>query len=143
MPTPNQNRTLLPTDVLYLLTFAAGMAFFWGSGHVARFVPLRAPHLAQAVLAVTALVYGLGIAIIAWLTTKSARSVGAGMIIAVVLGLVAAQVVFRTLGSHIHTKQDFTILTFVLYLLYGGIYVLGLAVARRLRTPAKQSDPLA
>ncbi|HVQ44504.1 MAG TPA: hypothetical protein VMT30_06065 [Candidatus Saccharimonadia bacterium] len=127
-------RVLVPTDLLYLLTFAAGMAAFWAGGHASRLLPVMKNHgLALAAgLVVTAGIYGLGLFVISLLATRRlGRGVLIATIVAVALGLAAAQGIVRLAAGHIHTKTDLGLLTFVLYLCYGAIYALSLAIARK------------
>lgn len=125
---------MMTSDLKYFATFTAGMAAFWVSGHAAQLLPAIKPQALSVVaaLAVTAGVYGLGMLLVSWLVF---RKVGRGLIIstltAVVLGIASAQIIVRLAASHVHTKNDLAALTFALYLCYGLIYALALAVGRR------------
>ncbi len=135
MASHSSSRILMASDTLYFLTFAAGMAAFWLSGHAS----VLALHNVKAVglhpilgLVVTGGVYGFGMFLLALAVMRRA---GKGLLIAtamaIVLGYGAAQIIVRLAASHIHTPTGIGLLTFVLYLCYGGIYVASLAVGRR------------
>src|SRR6185369_10273522 len=99
MATPSTNRVILPADVLYLITFAAGMLAFWASGH-ASVLALHSVHSRNLYtilsLAVTGGVYGLGMLV---LSLAVLRRLSKGIVIAtlasVALGLTAAQIIVR------------------------------------------------
>jgi hypothetical protein len=125
----------MASDVLYFLTFAAGMAAFWLSGH-ASVIALQAVknvglHSILGLI-VTGGVYGLGMFL---LGLAVLRRVNKGLVIAtvmtIILGYAAAQIIVRLAASHIHTTTGVGLLTFVLYLCYGAIYVASLAAGRR------------
>jgi len=136
MAVSSKERGVMPADILYLITFAAGMAAFWLSGH-ASILALQNIHThglrTAAGLIVTGGVYGLGMLILA---SAVMRRLGKGAIIATVaavaLGLGAAQVIVRLAAGHIHTNTGLGLLTFALYMCYGLIYVVSLAAARRI-----------
>ena len=134
MGASSKDRVIMATDMLYLLTFTAGMAAFWASGHASAVLPAMKNHsLAGAsTLVVTAGVYGLGMLLVTLLVTRHlGRAAVVSVIIAVALGLVAAQGILHLAAGRIHNSTDVALLTFGLYLVYGGIYVLSLAVARK------------
>lgn len=138
MAAASSGRVIMPTDILYLVTFTLGMLAFWASGHAAAFLPrLADPQLAVAAsLLTTAGVYGLVMLVLALVVLRRhVLGALATTLISVVLGLGTAQIVIRLAAGHIHSKQDLGILTFVLYFLYGGIYMLALAVGRKLAKP--------
>jgi hypothetical protein len=134
MPEPSKKPKGLPSDIVYLLTFAAGMLGFWLSGHAGSLLPaITSANLQKTVsLGVTAAIYGLGMLIVCLITIRRIKPTLVGVLIAVILGLIAAQLIVHLAAGHINTRQDLGILNFVLYLSYGGIYVLGLAVSRRI-----------
>jgi hypothetical protein len=138
MADSGEKRTTLPADMLYLLTFALGMLAFWLSGHASELLPkmfsvfLRPGLATTAGLAITAAIYGLGMLILAvFATHKSLKGTVLATLIAIILGLVAAQLIVRVAAGHIHSKLDLGLLTFALYLVYGGIYAFALAMGRR------------
>jgi hypothetical protein len=121
--------------MLYLLTFALGMAAFWISGHVSLLLTHGVKdHTAYVVLGLVATggVYGLGMFALALAVQ---RRLGLGVVLAtglaVGLGLLAAQLILRAALALLHGPSAIGILTFVLYLVYGGIYAVSLAVGRR------------
>ncbi len=134
MATSSENRVFVPTDLLYLLTFTAGMAAFWISGKA----PVLLPHLQPRSLAiaagmtVTAGVYGLGMLALALLVTRRlGRAALIATVIAIVLGIGAAQAISQLAAGHIHNRTDVAVATFALYLCYGAIYALALAIGRK------------
>jgi len=135
MATPSTNRVILPADVLYLVTFAAGMLAFWASGH-ASVLALHSVHSRSLYgvlsLVVTGGVYGLGMLILSLVVL---RRLGKGVVIstlaAIALGLGAAQIIVRLAVGHVHTTNGVAMLTFGLYMCYGLIYVASLALGRR------------
>jgi hypothetical protein len=135
MAADGEKRTF-PTDILYLLTFALGMAMFWASGHVGQLLPvMRTNTLAIAIgLGVTAGVYGLGMLILSLIVTKRVIPTLAATLVAVVLGLIAAQLILAAVAGHLNLSVPLNLglLTFVLYLCYGGIYALALAIGRKI-----------
>src|SRR4051812_43728504 len=124
MAETTEKRVIMPTDMLYLFTFAAGMAAFWAGGHAAKYLPVfkNSALSIAAGLIITAGIFALLMALISFIVTRSLKSVLAATVISVGLGLAAAQVITRLANGHIHNRTDITILTFVLYLCYGGIY---------------------
>ncbi len=134
MAAARSSRILMASDTTYFLTFAAGMAAFWLSGRASALLPaMKNNGLAIASgLVVTGAVYGLGILV---LSLVLLRHFGKGTLVstgmAVVLGLASAQVIVRLAAGHIHNRTDVALLTFVLYLCYGLIYVISLAAGRR------------
>jgi MFS family permease len=124
----------MATDMLYMLTFAVGILMFWVSGHVADVIPILPNETLDIIVSVglTTLVFSLGIAIFSFFMQKRQFKLSAiAGLAALVLGIVADRVVVGLASGHISTQQDLTILTFVLYLVYGTIYVLALAIGRR------------
>ncbi len=129
-----KKQILLSSDVKYFLTFGAGMAAFWLSGHATQFLPVikSRPLAITAALVVTAGVYGLGMLLVAFLAFKKiGRPALIATVAAIILGIGSAQVIIRLAASHVQTKTDLGFLTFGLYLCYGIIYVIGLSLARR------------
>lgn len=129
-----KKQILLSSDVKYFLTFGAGMAAFWLSGHASQLLPAikSQPLAVVASMVVTAGIYGLGMLIVAFLTfKKNGRPAVIATITAILLGIGSAQVIIRLAASHVHTKSDLAFLTFALYLCYGVIYVIGVSLGRR------------
>lgn len=134
MATPDK-KTALPNDILFLLTFVAGMAGFWISGHASRIAlqGVTDPGLHNILgYLVTGGVFGLGMLLVALLVL---RRLSKGVFIAAgtaaVLGLITAQIIGRLATGRIHDLTDLGLLTFVLYICFGVIYALSLAVGRR------------
>jgi hypothetical protein len=137
-----KTRLLLPTDMLYLGTFVLGMLAFWISGHAGALLPpLVNPTLTTVVgLSVTAAIYGLIMLILAFVVFRRPKPALIATLVAVVLGVITAQLVVRLAAGLVHTRQDLAILTFVLYFLYGSIYMLSLAIGRKIAaSPAGQA----
>lgn len=130
-------RGRMAPDIMYFLTFTLGMGAFWLSGRAATLLP----HIANRSLAttlsmvVTALVYGLILAI--WTAVigggLNIRRILLAVVPAVLLGMVAAQVLLRLAAGRLHnTSLDIGLFTFALFVCYGLIYVFSLALARRI-----------
>ena len=124
-------------EIQFLISFAAGMAAFWLSGKAAAALPVMPNHMLALIsgIAVSALVYGLGAAVLAWLVLGSERSLkavlGAG-IVAIVLAEITAQALVPMAAGFVRSQATLAVLMFVLYLLFGLFYVLSNLVARRL-----------
>lgn len=134
MGEPKNGRVLMATDMAYLFTFTAGMAAFWASGQVRSLLPPITDQTLAIVtsMVVTAGIYGLGMLLVAFIMTRRfGRSILVAVILAIVLGLAAAQGIVRLSAGRVHATSDIALLTFVLYLVYGGIYVGSLAFARK------------
>ncbi len=135
MASKSANRIILPNDVLYLLTFAAGMAAFWISGHASVLVlqAVKNPGLNTVLgMVVTGGVYGLGMLMLSIIIMRRlSKGAMVATILSVILGLIAAQVIVRLATGHVHNATGVGLLTFVLYLCYGAIYVASLAIGRR------------
>ena len=134
MATGGKDRILMASDSLYFLTFASGMTAFWISGQASALVPaLKSPVLHVILgLAISGGIYGLGMFV---LSSRVLHRVGKGTlfatITAVILGFAGAQIVVRLAAGHVHNTAGLGLLSFVLYLLYGTIYVASLSVGRR------------
>ena len=134
MAAPSSDRILMASDMLYFLTFAAGMAAFWASGRVSALLPAMTNNTLAVVagLTVTGGVYGLGMLLLATIMFRRfGRATLIATILAVVLGLAAAQAIVHLAAGHVHNLSGLGLLTFVLYLCYGLIYVVSLAAGRR------------
>lgn len=123
-------------DLIIIATFALGMGAFWLIGIVGTYLPYLKNHsLAIAVsLTVTALIYGLifaGWTALVIRRRQAVKGIIVGSVLTIALGVVAAQAILRLATGHVHTKLDLAWLTFALYVCYGSIYVVGLAVVRR------------
>ena len=125
----------MATEMLYLVTFALGILMFWVSGKVADFIPILPNETLDIIMSVglTTLIFALGIAIFSFFMQKrQLKPALLSGLAAFVLGIIADRIVVGLASGHISTQQDLTILTFVLYLVYGSVYVLALAIGRRL-----------
>lgn len=135
MATAGAKQVKLPPDILYLLTFTVGMAVFWISGHASVLALQAAGNsgLRTALgLIVTGGVYGLGMLMLSILLMRRlSRGALIATALAIVLGLVAAQIIVRLATGHVQGATGVGLLTFVLYLCYGTIYVVSLAVGRQ------------
>ncbi|HEY6736143.1 MAG TPA: hypothetical protein VI322_00340 [Candidatus Saccharimonadia bacterium] len=123
-------------DIMYFITFALGMAAFWLSGRVITLLPHMANRSAAMALglAVTALVYGLTLAVWTIITSRKImpKRILLATVPAIILGYGAAQVITRAAAGKVTNMMSLGILTFVLFVCYGLIYVLCLALARRI-----------
>lgn len=134
-------RVFLPTDMLYLMVFTLGMLGFWVSGHLSALLPrIVGGDIFQVVtrLMLTAGIYSLIMLVVAFIVLRRFLPSLAATFVALVLGSGAAQLIVSLAAGHISGRSQFAILTFVLYLIYGLIYVLALAVGRKL---AKRKSP--
>ncbi len=134
MAAASNDRILTSSDLFYLLTFALGMAAFWLSGKASQLLPVVSDRTASIAMGLgsTAAVYGLGmLALSLAVTRRFGRPVIISTVLAIILGLAAAQVIVRVFAPMVHSNNGVGLLTFGLYLCYGVIYVVGLAVARR------------
>jgi hypothetical protein len=135
MASERANRLIVPTDLLYLLTFTAGMAAFWISGHASRLilqsVEIPALHSVLGIVA-TGGVYGLGMLMLSILVMRRlSKGAVIATVLAIGLGLVTAQIIVRLATGHVNNTAGLGLLTFVLYMCYGAIYALSLAAGRR------------
>ena len=126
-------------EVQFLISFAAGMLGFWLSGKAASSLPVISNHLLSSIVAFTAgaLVYGLGMAVVAWFVLGARRSLKgilAAAMLAMILAEVTAQWLLRVIvgAVHINDQTGLAILMFGLYLCFGSYYVVSLIVGRRL-----------
>jgi len=123
-------------EIQFIVSFVLGMAFFWLSGKATGSLPaINNPTLALVVgIIASALVYGLGMAILAAITLGAKRSLKAilvAAVIAMVLAELTAQVLLRPLAGFVHNNTGLAVLMFVLYLLFGLYYVVAGLIARR------------
>ncbi|HEX3081659.1 MAG TPA: hypothetical protein VHQ86_00215 [Candidatus Saccharimonadia bacterium] len=135
MVTPATGRILMASDVLYFITFATGMAVFWASGHVPSMLATAIHHHIPSwmSLVMTNGLFGLGMLALAVVVTRRlGKAAVVAAVMALVLGAVAAQVIVRLAAPHVTNNMSLGLLTFALYLVYGGIYVASLATGRRL-----------
>jgi hypothetical protein len=133
----DNGRIFMASDLQYLLTFAAGMGAFWLSGQASTLLPVvKDRGLSMALgMVVTAAVYGLGMALWTFVLLRRRALVKpllVATVLAVVLGILAAQLILRLAAGQITTMMHLGLLTFALYLCYGTIYLIGLAVAKKL-----------
>jgi hypothetical protein len=137
MSQTDNGRVFMASDIQYLLTFAAGMGAFWLSGQASAYLPVVKDRGLSMILgmAATAAVYGLGMALWTFIMLRRralVKPVVVATVLAVILALLSAQVILRLATGHVTTMMHLGLLTFALYLCYGTIYVIGLAVARKL-----------
>lgn len=124
-------------EIQFIVSFVLGMAFFWLSGKATTLLPpVSNQALAQTVgIAVSAGVYGLGMAGLAAITLGAKRSLKAillAAVLAMVLAELTAQFVLKALVPIAQGNNGLAILMFILYLLFGLYYVAGNFTARRL-----------
>lgn len=134
MGTTAEDRVLSRGDILFFLTFALGMAGFWLGGHAGVLARQIGGPTLSTILSYTATVgvFALGMIVLAFVVTRSIKATLVSALVATGLGLVTSQVIIRLAIGHISTSQQVGILTFVLYLCYGFIYVAALAIGRKL-----------
>jgi ACR3 family arsenite efflux pump ArsB len=138
MATTGKDRMFSSTDIQFLLTFVAGMAGFWLSGHLPSYlhlvIVLHSSLVTYALnLSIAALIYGLFMVIWTGIILgrrRALKPVLVAAILATVLGLVSS-FALAWAGAH-HLNISFALLAFILYLAYGIYYVIGWTVARRL-----------
>jgi hypothetical protein len=126
-------------EVQFLVSFAAGMLGFWLSGKAASSLPVISNHALSTIVGFTAgaLVYGLGMAVVAWFVMGAKRSLR-GILVAAVLATALAEVTAQWLlrlligAVHISDQTGLAVLMFGLYLCFGLFYVVSLLVGRRL-----------
>src|SRR5476649_1013732 len=134
MARSSENRILKSSDLLYFLTFASGIAAFWASGQVSIHLPAMHSRVASSTigLLVTGGVYGLGMLILSAVVLRRApRGIFAAVVSAILLGFIAAQLILRFVAPSLHGPASLGLLTFVLYLVYGAIYVMCLGIGRQ------------
>lgn len=135
MSATTTQRNFLAPDIMYFLTFVLGMGGFWLSGYISGLLPVMKDANLAALLgmAVTSFVYGAILAVWTMITSRgpALKRVVVAVIPAVVLGIGAAQVIVRLASGKITNLTSLGILTFILFVCYGLIYVLSLALARR------------
>ena len=135
MAETNRKRVLLPTDVLYLVTFTLGMLGFWVSGHISALLPrIAGGDVFQVVtrLMMTSAIYALIMLVVAAIVLRRFLPTVIATIVALILGSVAAQLIVSLAASHISGRSQFALLTFILYFVYGLIYVVALVIGRKL-----------
>lgn len=134
MATAAEKRVLMPSDLLYFLTFALGMGAFWVSGRAGRLVPASNDATLHTIssLGVTVLVFAGIMAVYAFIVTRQLKAVLVATLVAAVLGLVTAQAIVAVVAPHVTTTQQVGLLSFVLYFCYGFIYVGALALGRKI-----------
>ncbi|HEY2004016.1 MAG TPA: hypothetical protein VGH44_02780 [Candidatus Saccharimonadia bacterium] len=124
-------------EIQFIVSFVAGMAFFWLSSKASTFVPVMNSQLLAETLGIviSAVVYGFGIAILTTITLGAKRSFKAiivATVIAMVLAELTAQLLVRLVAGSIHNTTQLTLFMFVMYLLFGLYYVACNFVAQRL-----------
>jgi hypothetical protein len=126
-------------EVQFLISFAAGMLGFWLSGKAASSLPVISNHTLSTIVGFVAgaVVYGIGMAVVAWFilgAKRSLKGVLAAAVLAMVLAEVTAQWLLRVIigAVHISDQTGLAILMFGLYLCFGLFYVVSLLVGRRL-----------
>ena len=136
MPRRDGQGSLMAPDMMYFITFALGMGAFWVSGQAVRLLPYQSNRGLATILSLltTSLIYGLVLA--AW-TAITSRGLNLkrtilAVVPAILLAYGAAQIITRLAAGKITNLMSLGILTFVLFVCYGLIYVLSLALARRL-----------
>ncbi len=132
-------------DIKFVLTFAAGMAGFWLSGHLPGLIPVQLyPHNYFAVyvigLLLALLIYGLGMVLWSWFMTgrRALKPAFLSGVVVMILALITSLILTKTSLGHVVTQGQLAVLAFVLYLVYGLYYVIGWGIASRF-VPARKA----
>jgi hypothetical protein len=128
------------SDLKFILTFIAGMAGFWLSGHIpallpAKFLPNNYLVVFIITLTLALIIYGLGMAL--WLLIvlgrdRALKPIIIPTVLIMVLALISSLVLTRVGPGLAKNATGLALLTFGLYLGYGLYYVIGWFVAKRL-----------
>lgn len=132
-------------DSLYLAVFALGMLFFWLSGHAGVWLSTGRPGISYlVVLALAAVVYTVGLILAAFLwASRRPRPLLIGAAVSLILTPVLTWIIGLIAAGRINSAQDLGIYNFVLYLIFGALYVVIFELIRRLGRPKTVFDAVA
>lgn len=125
-----------PKDYIYMLVFALGMLFLWLSSHAG--VRLSS-HPGQSYLLTVALadaIYVIGVLAAAFLwASRRLKALLLGALIALIIAPLLDWLIGLLAAGRVNSLQDLGIYHFILYLIFGLLYVAVFELIRRLSRP--------